>query len=69
MIMKTIIVAIQSTVTGQWNYCPQTAVPILGRILELDEKPSGYATAEEAFAAARQNRKVPKNAEFRLHAK
>ena len=67
--MKTAFGASQSSVTGEWNYCPEVALPILGRILELDDKPTGYKTAEEAFAAARANKTVPKSATFRLHVK
>lgn len=64
--MKTEIVAIRSKVTGQWSYCPAPAVSILR--LHLDDKPTGFMTADEALAAARADRSVPKGATFTVQA-
>lgn len=68
--MKTdqvVIVAIQSKITNQWSYCPILAVPILGRVLEYDDKPSGFTTAEAALAAARRDPTVPPGSTFEVY--
>ena len=59
---RVVIVTVQSKITGQWNYCPQGALPMLGRALEYDDKPSGYHTSAAALAAASRDPSVPKGA-------
>ena len=58
------IIAVQSRVTRQWNYCPIFAVSLLRP--EYDDKPSGFNTAEEALAAARKDKSIPKGSRFQV---
>lgn len=64
--MKLTIVAVRSTVTGQWNYCPLIALPIIGRVLEYDDEPSELLTAEEALSAARADKTIPAGSLFKI---
>jgi hypothetical protein len=61
------IVAVRSTVTGQWNYCPEMAYLHLGwdRLLEYDAESTGHATAEEALDRARADKSIPKGSTFK----
>jgi hypothetical protein len=58
------IVIVQSSVTQQWNYCPEPALSLLR--LDMDDKPSGYNTAMDARRAAKQDRSIPTHATFRV---
>lgn len=46
---------IQSSVTGQWGYCPTNAPESFKKCLAYDDE-SGEATAADAIAAARANK-------------
>ena len=53
---------VRSSVTGQWNYCPEAARALLR--LEFDDERSGLRTAAAAIAAAKRNPTVPKGSTF-----
>ena len=60
------IVAIRSTVTGRWNYCPELALHLgWDRLLEYDGDSGGWATSDEALSAARADKSVPKGSKFK----
>lgn len=56
------IVAVRSQVTGQWGYCPRQALDVLR--LDMDDKPTGLLTPEDAITAARKDRSIGKGARF-----
>ena len=60
----TVIVVIQSLVTGQWDYCPSTAVATLHP--EFDDKPTGFLTATQALEVAKRDKTIPAGAKFRV---
>lgn len=45
---------------GLYGYCPQAALPILGRILEYSD--DGFATEAEARAAIKRDATIPAGA-------
>lgn len=55
---------IQSSVTGQWNYCPTIAPESFKKCLAYEDKPSYLETADAAKDAALQNPTMPNGIEF-----
>lgn len=40
-----------------WSYCPEMALPTLGRVLQYADEP-GFKTSKAAIAAARRDRSI-----------
>lgn len=61
----TSIVAIRSTVTGHWGYCPEAALSFFLLNMEYAEDKTGHLTADQALDAARADKTIPRGATFK----
>jgi hypothetical protein len=57
------IVIVQSNVNGNWGYCPADAQKLLKP--ELDDEAS-YKTSDDALAAAKRDKTIPKGTQFKV---